>query len=91
MEKEPVSSTEDILIEQEESCRKGLKTLAKALMMRLFVLVLLAFILFSRQMELWIMGLMVFATVITLAGALPLISEWRKQYRKLQDILEQYE
>lgn len=91
MEKESVSSTEDILIEQEESCRKGLKTLAKALMMRLFVLVLLAFILFSRQMELWIMGLMVFATVITLAGALPLISEWRKQYRKLQDILEQYE
>jgi len=91
MEQIPVNSSEDALMEQEENCRKGLKTLAKALFMRCFVLALLVFILLRGNLELWVIGLMLFVTVITLAGALPLVSEWKKQRRKLKSILEQYE
>ena len=82
---------EDILMEQEENCRKGLKTLRMALLMRLFVLGLLVYILFRGGMQLWILGLMLFVTIITVAGALPLVTEWKKQRKKLQEILDQYE
>ena len=91
MEHESVKSSEDVLMEQEETCRKGLKTLAKALVMRIFVLALLVFILLQRNMELWVIGLMIFVLIITFAGALPLVTEWKKQRRKLKAILEQYE
>lgn len=91
MEHESIESSEDILMEQEENCRKGLKTLAKALVMRIFVLALLVFILLQRNMELWVIGLMIFVLIITFAGALPLVTEWKKQRRKLKAILEQYE
>ena len=82
---------EDILMEQEENCRKGLKTLRTALLMRVFVLGLLVYILFRGDMHLWILGLMLFVTIITVAGALPLVTEWKKQRKKLKDILDQYE
>jgi len=91
MEKESIQISEDILMEQEENCRKALKTLAKALFMRLFVLILLFFILFRGDMELWIIGLMLFLLIITVGGALPLVSEWKKQRRRLREILNQYE
>jgi Flp pilus assembly protein TadB len=91
MEKESAKPSEDALMEQEENCRKGLKTLGKALFMRLFILILLVFILFQGNMELWVIGLMIFVMLITLAGALPLVSEWKKQRKKLREIMEQYE
>ena len=83
--------TEDILMQQEEDCRKGLKTLAKALLMRVFVLVLLVFLVLFTETELWVLGMLVFVTVITAAGAMPLVTEWKKQRRKLKQILDQYE
>ena len=82
---------ETVLMEQEENCRKRLKTLGKALFMRLFVLALLVFILLRGHMELWILGMLLFVTIITVAGALPLVTEWKKQRRNLEEILEQYE
>ena len=82
---------EDILMEQEENCRKGLKTLRTALLMRLFVLGLLVYILFRGGMQIWVIGLLLFVTIITVAGALPLVTEWKKQRKKLQEILDQYE
>ena len=91
MEQESVKPSEDALMEQEEICRKGLKTLAKALFMRVFVLALLIFILLQGNMELWVIGLVLFVLIITLAGALPLVSEWKKQRRKLREIIDQYE
>ena len=91
MEHDSVRPSEDALLEQEENCRKGLKTLAKALFMRVFVLVLLVFILLRGNMELWVIGLMVFVLIITLAGALPLVAEWKKLRKKLREIIGQYE
>lgn len=82
---------EDVLMEQEENCRKALKTLRTALFMRVFVLVLLVFVLFRGEMQLWILALMLFVTIITVAGALPLVNEWKKRRRKLNEILDQYE
>ena len=83
--------TEDAFMEQEEKCRKALKTLGKALFMRMAVTVLLFYVLICSRDTLWIMGMMVFVMVINIAGSLPLAAEWKKQRRLLRLVLDQYE
>jgi len=83
--------TEDELMEQEEKCRKALKTVGKAIFMRLFVALLLVWIVFQTGMDLWIIGLMVFVLLINLSGLLPLGAELKKRIRELRSIMEQYE
>ena len=83
--------TEDELMEQEEKCRKALKTVGKAIAMRLFVTVLLVWIVFQTGMELWIVGLMVLVLLINLSGLLPLGNELKKRFQELKSIMDQYE
>lgn len=82
---------EDALMEQEENCRKSLKTLRKALFMRLLVTAVLIWAMISAPMELWVIGLMLLVLGIDLAGTLPLVTEWKKQRGRLKSILSQYE
>lgn len=83
--------SEEELMEQEEKCRKALKTVGKAIIMRLFVTGLLLWILFQTGMELWILGLMVFVLLVNLSGLLPLGAELKKRIRELRSIMELYE
>ena len=76
---------------QEEKCRKSLKTLGKAIAMRVFVTVLLFWILLQTGLTLWAVGLMVLVLLMNLGGLLPLTQEWKKQRGILKDILAQYE
>ena len=91
MEEEILRPSEDELMEREEKCRKARKTVTKAIAMRLFVTVLLVWILFQTAMELWVIGLMIFVMLINLSGLLPLIAELKKQNRLLKEIMDQYE
>ena len=83
--------TENELMEREEKCRKDLKTVAKAIAMRLFVTGLLIWVVFQTSMELWIIGLMAFVLLINLSGLLPLGAELKKCTRELKSIMDQYE
>ena len=76
---------------QEEKCRKSLKTVGKAIAMRVFVTVLLFWILLQTGLTLWAAGLMVLVLLMNLGGLLPLTQEWKKQRGILKDILAQYE
>ena len=78
----------DILY-REERCRKALKTVSKAVMMRILVTALLLWTVFQTAMELWIVGLILFVVIINLAGMLPLIGEWKKQRVILKEILDE--
>ena len=91
MEEQYIRPTEDELIAQEEKCRKSMRTVAKAVFMRIFVMALLVWAMIQATMELWIVGIVVFVMLITLAGMLPLIREWNKQRKQLKKILDQYE
>ena len=91
MEEQYIRPTEDELIAQEEKCRKSMRPVAKAVFMRIFVMALLVWAMIQATMELWIVGIVVFVMLITLAGMLPLIREWNKQRKKLKEILDQYE
>ena len=83
-------NTADIL-EREERCRKALRTVAKAILMRIFVMAILFWSAFVNGMEPWVLGLMVFVLIINLTGIWPLVSEWKKQRAILKEIIAEDE
>ena len=82
---------EDELMSREEDCRKAIKTVVKAIFMRIFVLVLLLWIFTKTAMELWVIGMIAFVLLLTAGGMLPLLAEFKKRRAELKSILEQYE
>ena len=91
MEENYIRPTEDELIEQEEKCRKALKTILRAIAMRIFVTVLLLWVLVRSGAQAWVIGMLVLVSVINLSGILPLWSELKKQRTNLKTIMDQYE
>ena len=91
MEENALRPSEDELMAREEKCRKSLRTLGKALFMRLFVTGVLVWVLLQSGSRLWVLGMMAFVLVINITGALPLMAEWKKQRSQLRAILDQYE
>lgn len=83
--------SEDELMEREEKCRKTIKTVGRAIVMRLFITVLLVWALVQTDLQLWVAGLMAFVLLINGAGALPLVTELKARLRELREILSQYE
>ena len=75
------------LFEREEKCQKAIRTVRKAVFMRLFVTALLLWTAFGNHMEVWAVGLLVLVMLINLTGVLPLISEWRKQKKLLAELI----
>lgn len=73
--------------EREERCRKAIRTVSKAIFMRLFVTVILVWALLQTGPELWVIGLIAFVLVINLSGLLPLGTELKKQRKELKEIL----
>lgn len=90
MDDEQLTPEPDIY-DREDQCRKAIRTVGKAIFMRLLVTALLVFILLGKGMQIWVIGLMAFVLVINLAGMLPLIQELRKQRKMLKEILAQEE
>ena len=91
MEEKVKRPSEDELMEAEEKCRKAIKTVGRAVFMRIFVTALLVFCLLQTELQLWVIGLMAFVLIINLSGMLPLTTELRKQRRLLKTIMDQYE
>ena len=73
--------------EREERCRKAIRTVSKAILMRLFVTVILVSAPLQTGPELWVIGLIAFVLVINLSGLLPLGTELKKQRKELKEIL----
>ena len=83
--------SEEELMDREERCKKALKTVGKAIFMRLFVTAVLIWVVFQTNMEVWVVGLIVFVMIINLSGLLPLSLEMKKKYGELKQILDFYE
>ena len=91
MERDTLRPTEDELMEREEKCRKAIRTVARAIFMRLFAAVLMFWALTRTELELWVLGLMAFVLLITVSGLLPLGTELKKRRQELRSILDQFE
>lgn len=79
------------ILEREDRCRKILKTVSKAIFMRIVVACLLIWVAFQSGLDLWIMGLMTLILVINLTGILPLFAEWKKRRKELKQIIAEYD
>ena len=83
----PENPVEMDVFQREERCRKTLRTVSKAIVMRLIVTGILVFGAVRFAMELWVVGLMALVMLINLAGILPLLTEWKKQRNILKNII----
>jgi hypothetical protein len=83
--------TNEELFEQEEKCIKSIRTVRKAVFMRIFVTGLLIWAVIVGQMDFWVVGLMALVLLINIVGTLPLINEWKKQKSLLKELIAQEE
>ena len=79
------------LYEREEQCIKAIKTVRRAIFMRIVVAALMVWAVASVPTQPGVWGLMAFVLVIDVVGALPLVQEWRKQKQLLNDLISQEE
>jgi len=79
------------LLEREERCQKAMRAVAKAIVMRLVICVLLIWVIFKTAMELWVVGLMLLVLLINVTGTLPLVSELKKRRQEWKKLLEEEE
>ena len=75
--------------DREERCRKTIRTLLKAIVMRIAAGVLLAVAMIRANAAPVALGLTGFAMLLILSGLLPLTGELKKQRVILKDCLEQ--
>lgn len=87
----PEPSGDMDVLEREERCEKTLKTLRKAMIMRLFVTAVLIWAVFRAEMEVWVIGLMGLVMLINLTGLLPLYQEWKKRRAEWKQIIAEDE
>ena len=86
---EPVDDRD--LLDREERCQRAIRTVTKAIAMRLFICALLVWVVLRADMALWTIGLMLFVMVINVSGILPLAAELKKRRQEWQKLLEEEE
>lgn len=79
------------LLEREERCQKAMKTVGKAIFMRLVVCALLIWVVLSTVQELWVAGLILLVLLINVTGTLPLIAELKKRRAEWKQLLAEEE
>ena len=77
------------LEERQERCQKAMKAVAKAIVMRLLVFVILIMAVIRSGMPVWAVGLMGLVMLINLTGLLPLVSELKKRRQEWKCLLEE--
>ena len=86
---EPVDDRD--ILDREERCQKAIRTITKAIVMRLFICGLLIWVVFRTNLALWTIGLMIFVMAINIGGILPLASELKKRRQEWKTLLEEEE
>lgn len=75
--------------DREERCRKTIRTLRKAIVMRVAAGVLLAVAVIRANAAPFALGLTGLALLLILSGMIPLAREWKKQRLLLKECLAQ--
>lgn len=75
------------LFAQEEKCQKAIRTVRRAVLMRLVVTAVLIWAMILSAGEALAIGLLLLALVLNLTSALPLVAEWKKQHARLKELI----
>ena len=79
------------LAEREGRCQKAIRTVSKAIIMRLAVSGLLIWVIACSVQEVWAAGLMLLVLLINVTGMLPLIAELKKRRNEWKQLLAEEE
>jgi len=79
------------LIERQERCSRAIKTLIKAIVMRLLICALLIWVVIRSDVDLWVTGLLILVMVINMTGAFPLAAELKKRRQEWKVLLSEEE
>lgn len=79
------------LLEREERCQKAMKTVGKAIFMRVVICGLLTWVIISSVREIWVAGLILLVLLINVTGSLPLIAELKKRRAEWKQLLAEEE
>lgn len=77
--------------QREERCRKVIKNVRKAIVIRLVVVALVIFAFTRTAMSPWLVGLMLLVAVITLSALPPLLKELKARRAELKTLMESEE
>lgn len=75
------------LFAKEEKCQKAIRTVRRAVLMRLVVTAVLVWAMILSAGEALAIGLLLLALVLNLTSALPLVAEWKKQHARLKELI----
>lgn len=89
-ENRSIDPKEELFLE-EERCQKTIKTVGRALFMRLVVAVLMVWVAMGNRTQVWAWGLAAFVLLVDLTGGAVLWKEYRKQRKRLKDLIAQEE
>ena len=84
------NQTQD-LYEREEQALKAIKTVRKAIVMRIVVAALMVWAVVMQPNQPIVWGLMAFVLLIDVLGAVPLVQEWKRQKKLFEDLVSQEE
>lgn len=79
--------SQDELFDREEKCQKAIRTVSKAIFMRLVVTALMIVVVWENPRQMWAWGLAAFVLLINTLGAVPLWQEYRRQKRLLKQLI----
>ena len=79
------------LFAQEEKCQKAIRTVRRAVLMRLVVTAVLIWAMILSAGEALAIGLLLLALALNLTSALPLVAEWKKQHARLKELIDMEE
>ncbi|MDY4583330.1 MAG: hypothetical protein SPD81_10880 [Candidatus Faecousia sp.] len=79
------------VFQREERCRKVIKNVRKAIVIRLVVVALVIFAFTRTAMSPWLVGLMLLVVVITLGALPPLLKELKARRAELKTLMESEE
>ena len=79
------------LAEREERCQKAIKTVARAITMRLVICGILIWAAVVSDIQLWAVGLLMLVMVMNIIGILPLASELKKRRQEWKMLLAEEE
>lgn len=75
------------LFAREEKCQKAIRTVRRAVLMRLLVTAVLIWAMLLSAGEALAIGLLLLALVLNLTSALPLVAEWKKQHARMKELV----
>jgi len=80
--------SQDEIFEQEEKCQKAIRTVTKAIFMRLVVTGLMGFVVAADPRQILTWGLAAFVLLTNIMGILPLWKERKNQRQKMKILIE---